>query len=293
MNANEKRVYNQLTGRSNSMELLPGGQLSKSTGVDASISQIVGNPAFKGEISLQVFVRYYSQAVVGTPAAVVPAAGQQGNLPLYLFGATDFYAYYAKARTVLPGSSGWNYGDMSVIQYGNNAINTFVYPLPHAVGAVGYTLGTYYNNLTLPGDVIVAIPMTGFVAGAAATTVIAEIQIRCPNVPYASLLNALLTDAMVINMIRYVVPAAAVAQFANQITIIKNTIFGKSSTDTLDPQTFITPGTFQPQIADIPITLPVDNYLALATTITYTATVPITLTWTITVSNIVNAAMQQ
>jgi hypothetical protein len=85
-------------------------------------------------------------------------------------------------------------------------------------------------------------------------------------------------------MIRYVVPAAAVAQFANQITLIKGSLFGKVSTDTLDPQTFITPGTFQPQIADIPITLPIDKNLICATQITYTAVVPILLTWTVTVS---------
>jgi hypothetical protein len=87
-------------------------------------------------------------------------------------------------------------------------------------------------------------------------------------------------------MIRYVVPVAAVAQLARQITFIRNSLFGKTATDTLDPQTFITPGTFQPQIADIPITLPIDKNLVAATTILYTAVVPIAFTWTITVETI-------
>jgi hypothetical protein len=156
--------------------------------------------------------------------------------------------------------------------------------LPHAAAAVGYTLGTTFNAIAVPGDVILATPMTGFVAGAAATTVVAETLIHCPNVPYSSLLSALSSDLVTLNMIRYVVPAAAVAQFANQITLIKGSLFGKVSTDTLDPQTFITPATFQPQIADIPITLPIDKNLIAATQITYTAVVPILLTWTITVS---------
>ena len=286
MNANDKRIYNQLTGRSNSMELLAGGQVSNSSGVDASISQIVGNPAFKAEISLQVFVRYYSQAVVGTPVAAVPPAGQQTNLPLYIFGSADFRANYAKARQLVTGGAGWTYNDMAVVNYGNNADNVFYYPLPHAAAAVGYTIGTQFFNLMQNGDLLFVIPMAGFVAGAAATTVAAEILVRCPNVPYTTLLASLMSDNLTLNMIRYVVPAAATAQFANQITLIKNSLFGKASTDTLDPQTFITPGTFQPQIADIPITLPVDKFLALSTTILYTATVPITFTWTLTVSQV-------
>jgi hypothetical protein len=80
MTENDKRIYRQLRG-GDSMELLPGGQVSQSSGINAQINQIVGNPAFKAEVSLQIFVRYYSQAVVGTPAPVVPPAGQQTNLP--------------------------------------------------------------------------------------------------------------------------------------------------------------------------------------------------------------------
>jgi hypothetical protein len=279
-------LYDSLSGGSDSLELLKGGQTSKSTGVGASIQQIVGNPPFKAEISLQVFVRYYSQAVVGTPAAVVPPAGQQTNLPLYIFGYIDWMSRYAKSRQTLVGGGGWAYADMAVKNIGDNSADAFVYPLPHAAAAVGYTCGTLFNNLTQNGDVLFCIPMAGFVAGAAATTVIAEILVRCPNVAYTALLAALASDKITLNMIRYTVPAAAVAQFAQQITIIKSSLFGKTSTDTLDPQTFITPSTFQPQICDIPITLPIDKNVTLATQVIYTAVVPIQLTWTLTVSTV-------
>jgi len=281
-----RNLRNQLSGGSNSLELLPNGQVSNSSGINAQINQIVGNPAFKAEITLQVFVRYYSQAVVGTPAAVVPPAGQQTNLPLYLFYNIDCKAKYARSRQIVPGGGGWTYGDMSVIEIGDGSSQTFYYPLPHAAAAVGYTVGTVFNNLHLPGDLLFVIPMAGFVAGAAATTVAAEILVRCPNVPYISLLTALGSDLVTLNMIRYVVPAANVAQLAQQVTFIKGSLFGKSSTDTLDPQTFITPGTFQPQIADIPITLPIDKNLGIATQIIYTAVVPMLFTWTLTVSSI-------
>jgi len=284
MNQNQARLFKNLSGRSNSMELLAGGQTSQSTGIGASIQQIVGNPAFKAEVSLIVQVRYYSQAVVGTPVVAVPAAGQQNNLPLYIFGKTDWDSNFAKARQLVPGGAGWNYVDMGIIPVGNGIVAFD--PLPHAAASVKYVSGSIFNNVTLPGDLLFLIPMTGFVAGAAATTHVAEILIRCPNVPYLSLLSALGSDLVTLNMIRYVVPAAAVAQLSQQITLIKTSLFGKTSTDTLDPQTFITPGTFQPQIADIPITLPIDKNLIAATQIVYTATVPIQLTWTLTVAAI-------
>lgn len=279
----EKRLYRQLAG-SNSLEILPGGQVSKSTGINAEISQIVGNPSFKAEITLQVFVRYYSQAAVGTPVAAVPAAGQQTNLPLYLFGNIDRASNYSKGRQLVPGGGGWTYADMSVIDVGSGVVG--YQPLPHAAASVENISGTIFFNLALPGDLLFLIPMAGYVAGAAGTTHCAEIVVRCPNVPYTSLLAALSSDLITVNMIRYVVPAAAVAQLGQQITLIKSTLFGKTATDTLDPQTFITPGTFQPQIADIPITLPIDKNFVAATQIIYTVAVPIQFTWTMTVSSI-------
>ena len=282
MNTKEKNLMKRLAAGSDSLDPVVGGGTSRST--VGELSQIVGNPAFKAEITLQVFVRYYSQQVVGTPVVAVPAAGQQTNLPLYLFGNTDADANYARGRQLVPGGGGWAYADMSVIKVGSGRVS--YQPLPHAAASVEYISGTIFNNLAQNGDYLFLIPMAGFVAGAAATTHTAEILVRCPNVPYATFISALNSDRITLNMIRYVVPAAAVAQLGQQITFIKQSLFGKTSTDTLDPQTFVTPGTFQPQIADIPITVPIDKNFLAATQIIYTAAVPIQLTWTLTVSTI-------
>lgn len=282
MNEKQKRLYKSLASGSDSLDPVPGGGMSQST--VGALSQVVGNPAFKAEITLQVFVRYYSQAVVGTPAAVVPAAGQQTNLPLYLFGNTDSFAGYARGRQQVPGGGGWTYADMKILRVGNGEVD--YKPLPHAAASVDYVSGTIFNNLAQNGDMLFLIPMAGFVAGAAATTVTAEIIVRCPNVPYSTFLSSLNSDKVVINMIRYVVPAAAVAQLGQQVTFIRQSLFGKTSVDTLDPQTFVTPGTFQPQIADIPIITEVDKNFIAATEIQYTAAVPMQLTWTLTVSTI-------
>ena len=284
MRNSQKRLYNQLSGGSNSLEVLPGGQVSNSNAVGASVNQIVGNPMFKAEITLQAFVRYYSQAVVGTPAAVVPPAGQQTNLPLYLFGHIDRQSNYAVGRQQVPGGGGWTYADMKIVDGGSGEVD--YNPLPHAAASVDHASGTVFNNLLLPGDLLILIPMAGFVAGNANTTVTAEIVIRCPNVPYTSLLQALGSDLITLNMIRYVVPVANVAQLGQQVTLIKSSLFGKTSTDSIDPQTFVTPGTFQPQISDIPITVDIDKNFQFATEVIYTAVVPMLFTWTLTVSSI-------
>ena len=279
----EYNLARRLSG-SDSLETVPGGSVSRSANINAEISQVVGNPTFRAEITLQFFVRYYSQAAVGTPAAVVPPAGQQTNLPLYVFGNIDRSSNYGRGRQIVPGGAGWTYADMAIIDVGNG--RTGYFPLPHAAASVEYISGTIFNNLTLPGDLLVLIPMAGFVAAAAATTVTAEILIRCPNVPYVSLLAALSSDLITLNMIRYVVPVANLAQLGQQVTFLKSSLFGKLSTDSLDPQTFVTPGTFQPQIADMPITIPIDKNVGFATEIIYTAVVPMLFTWTLTISSI-------
>jgi len=279
----EYNLARRLSGSDN-LEAVPGGSVSRSANINAEISQVVGNPTFRAEITLQFFVRYYSQAAVGTPAAVVPPAGQQTNLPLYVFGNIDRSSNYGRGRQIVPGGAGWTYADMAIIDVGNG--RTGYFPLPHAAASVEYISGTIFNNLTLPGDLLVLIPMAGFVAAAAATTVTAEILIRCPNVPYVSLLAALSSDLITLNMIRYVVPVANLAQLGQQVTFLKSSLFGKLSTDSLDPQTFVTPGTFQPQIADMPITIPIDKNVGFATEIIYTAVVPMLFTWTLTISSI-------
>lgn len=280
----EKRLYRQLSGGSNSLEVLPGGVTSKSTGVNAEISQIVGNPAFKAEITLQFLCYYYDQAVIGTPAASVPAAGQQTTIPVYVFGHIDQNAGYTRARQLVPGGAGHIWANMRIVKVGFG--DTDYIGTPNVAAQVDHTIGTVFFGQVLNGDLLMVTPMVGWVAGAAATTEVAELIIRCPNVPYTSLLAALGSDLITLNMIRYVVPAANVAQLANQITLVKSSLFGKTSTDTIDPQTFVTPGTFQPQIADIPITVPIDKNFLMATQMIYTAVVPVQFTWTLTVASI-------
>jgi len=283
MNPAEAELYRKLHG-SSSLETVPGGQISVSKGVNASLSQIVGNPPFKAEITLTMNLRYYSQAAVGTPVAVAAAAipiAQQTTLPVYFFGYTDFSSGYAKARQLVPGGGGWTYADTKMIVGGCGEVG--YHPLPHAAASVEYQSGTIFNNLLQNGDILFCIPMAGFVAGAANTTVTAEMHIHCGNVPYATLINSLSSDLVTLNMIRYTVNPLLLGQLGNQINLIKQSLFGKASTDTIDPNTYITGGTFNQNIADIPLTLQIDKNLVLATVTNFDS---ILWTWTVTISTI-------
>jgi hypothetical protein len=276
----EKSLYASLGG-GDSLELLAGGKSSISSGVGASIAQIMNNPQFKAEISFNFSVKFYSQAVVGTAVEVLAAAlpaGQKTTYPLFLFGNTDYQGSYAKARQLLPNSS-WDLTKMALIQ-GGDMSKAAIRPLG---SNIDYTLGSIVNNRVQAGDLLIAIPMVGFVAGAAGTTVIAEILIRCTNVAYLTLLNALSSDLITLNMIRYTVDTTQTSQLQNQILIIMQSLFGKAATDTLDPNTFVTGQTYNRNIADIPLTLPVDKNLVLATNVNFDV---VSFSWTCTVSKI-------
>jgi len=279
----ERQLMNKLQG-SDSLEILKGGQVSTSRGVGAALSQIVGNPPFKAEVSLTIQIRYYSQAAVGTPVVVAAAAipvAQQTTLPVYIFGQSDYSGNYARSRQIVAGGGGWQYADMKILRGGNGEVG--YNPLCHAVAGVEYASGTVFNNLLNNGDILFLIPMAGFVLGAAATTITAEVHVTCANVPYLTLVDSLSSDLITLNMIRYTVGALLVAQLTNQITLIRQSLFGKTNTDTLDPNTYITGGTFNPNIADIPITIPIDKNLVLATVLNFDCGI---VNWVVTVATI-------
>lgn len=279
----ERQLMNKLQG-SDSLEILKGGQVSTSRGVGAALSQIVGNPPFKAEVSLTIQIRYYSQAAVGTPVVVAAAAipvAQQTTLPVYIFGQSDYSGNYARSRQIVAGGGGWQYADMKILRGGNGEVG--YNPLCHAAAGVEYASGTVFNNLLNNGDILFLIPMAGFVLGAAATTITAEVHVTCANVPYLTLVDSLSSDLITLNMIRYTVGALLVAQLTNQITLIRQSLFGKTNTDTLDPNTYITGGTFNPNIADIPITIPIDKNLVLATVLNFDCGI---VNWVVTVATI-------
>ena len=90
------------------------------------------------------------------------------------------------------------------------------------------------------------------------------IRIRCQNVAYGTFLNSFVSDLITIDTIRYIVPIANVNQFINPLIFGMQTLFGKLSSDSIDPRNYITSKDFQQQIADIPVNLPIDKNILLA-----------------------------
>lgn len=284
MTESEKRLLNELSGGSSyedSLELLKGGRPSVNSQIGAKIDQIMNNPQFKAEITLNFSVKFYSQAVVGTPvevlAAALPAA-QKTTYPLFVFGQSDFASNYAKGRQIVT-STAWDMTKVCLVRGGDSGANV-IRPLN---SNIEYTLGSVANLRLLAGDLLIAIPMVGFVAGAAGTTVICEILVRCTNVAYLTLLDCLSSDLITINMIRYTVDSTQTAQLQNQINIIVQSLFGKTASDTLDPNTFITGQTYNRNIADIPLNVSVDKNLVLGTQVNYDV---VSFSWTLTVSKV-------
>jgi hypothetical protein len=89
------------------------------------------------------------------------------------------------------------------------------------------------------------------------------ITIHCNNIAYGTFLHGFVSDIVVLNMIRITVPGVNVNQLINNLVFGYQSLFGKLKTDSIDPRTYITSATFQQQIADIPINLPIDKNLIL------------------------------
>lgn len=278
----DKALAQALRGGDN-LELIPGGTPSVNSGIGASISPIIGNLPFKAELTFNISVRYFSQAVPGTPvvvaAAAIPAA-QKVPLPLYMFAQGDLQSNYARIKQQLP-SSGWDISKMAIIVGGNKAACT-IKPLSFAP----YALGSIINSNVSDGDILLAFPMVGFVAGAAATTVIAEVLIHGTNVAYKTLVDALSSDQIVLNMIRYTVDTTQTAQLQNQLLIGYQTALGKATFDTLDPNTYVTGGTYNRNISDIPIGMKLDKNLLLGTYVHYDS---LGFSWTVMIAAVQKA----
>ena len=84
-------------------------------------------------------------------------------------------------------------------------------------------------------------------------------------------------------MLRYKVDPTQLYQYDNQIIIGKQSIFGKTNDDKVDPATYITNKTYNQNIADIPLHLGIDKHVFLATYINYDV---VQMSWIIMVQNV-------
>ena len=208
------------------------------------LGEISGNPTFKAQFNLNVYIQYYNatDSVFVTPSDL--PAELQVQQPVYLFGNIDKASFYRNSESKLPLMGGWTIGNTWKIFDQNTKLTQ--------------------APLLSKGDLYQAQSKTVWGKVYHCTTILS-----CPQTPYGSFLEAISSDTFIINMLRYKVDKTTTDQFQNQLHVMKLSLFGKIQHDTIDPNTYITSGTFQENISDIPLQLKVDKNLILGTYLNY------------------------
>jgi len=228
------------------MAITPGG---------AELTKTKGNPTFSAQFDIN-FIKLYFTLTGGAYTQIAAAglnAGLKNSLPHFLFGLSDYKAGFAKLRNSFP-VVGWAYGRPGI--YGKDSFDEYAFDA--AITA----------NLQ-QGDMVV--PFTSALPGAG-TTSLALCIIRCTQVAYGTLLESLVSDRFVMNMIRYVVAdstAAQLAQYANNIGMFNQSLFGKFDSDFISPNSFKKPEQQQSNLIDIPLKKGINKEVALALSSNY------------------------
>lgn len=224
-----------------------------------ALKNIIGNPIHVAQFNIEFSIYYYSQPLAAFIApAGLPGAIQTVNKAV-VFGNADFASNFAKAKTYIP----------DLVWVENIA-------------------GIWGRDVNAAGAAVIAPHMqdgdllfydTSAVGGGYWRFTI----IRCPQTAYGSLLDAVGSDTFILNMIRYRVDPTQLGQLNNQIIIGKQSIFGKTLDDKVDPGTYVTSNTINQNIADIPINLGIDKHVFLATYINYDVQ---NFSWVVTVKHV-------
>jgi len=234
LNKSEKILLDSLKEKSEDTELLSSVKKS----IDP-IGRLRGKPGFKAEILISVSTIYTQGGVIIAPAAL-PAVLQVPQ-PAYIFGLTDFLGGFPTMEKIVPVSAPWamnNFLTSKEIQsFNDGALNRYV-------------IGDLYLDL---------------LAVVGAVNYNCYITVHCANVAYGTFLHSFSSDLIVLNSIRYSVPVIQNYQLINPLNFGTQSLFGKLVLDSIDPRMYVTNQQFNQQIADIPVTLPIDKTLMMAT----------------------------
>jgi len=146
-----------------------------------------------------------------------------------------------------------------------------------SIGIIGYNKNVYLSPNVVKGDLVITYvaPVFNTYVNDYGSTVgfydfyVCEIIIHSNSVAYGTFLNSFVSDLCVCNQLRYFVPAGNINQLINPIIFGYQSLFGKLSTDSVDPRMYQTPDEFQNHIADIPVKFPIDKNLILGFQLDY------------------------
>ena len=232
------------------------------------LGAIRGNPGFVAQFDLKILTKFFSVVdatgvfTLLTAAQLLAAyAAGATQLPAFIFGNSDFAGGFKKLQQLYP-LNGWTYGQPVI--YGKDTPR-----IPTTVINGGFVDATVTAQLQV-GDLVIPV-----YSDQGATTYVGLTIIRCTQVAYGTLLDALNSDRFIINMLRYIMSdttAVGLDQYNNNVGIIKQSLFGKMDQDFVSPTSFKMPEQFQAGIIDIPLEKGVDKQVELATYVEYDVT---------------------
>lgn len=225
MTAEERAMWDAF-GASDNLEIAPGETTNKSVG--ASLANVVGNPQFKAQFDITV--KKIFTDLNGSTANVENNLPTEYKiaLPFAIFGQSDSRGGYSSFLKQCSNIGKWIFVGYGII--GTNVASSIV-------GS------TYLGNT---GDMV-------FKYRTGNSQFNCYIVVQCKQVSYGTLLAATTSDVFTINSIRYKTQSNVLEQFANQIILIKQSLFGNTNNDEVSPLSYKKPEQFQEDIVDIPI----------------------------------------
>jgi hypothetical protein len=216
-----------------------------------------GNPgSFAAQFDISFVLRWFSVSALGVYTSITYAtwlaaqpAAAAAKVSSFVFGNSDFAGGFAKLRAQFPLTAGLSYD------------NPFIYGQGQE-GTIFGTLDATARAQLVVGDLV--IPITAVLGG---TNYVIFSIVRCTQVAYGTLLDALNSDMFLMNMLRFIMPdstAPSLNQYQNNISILKQSLFGKFDSDFVSPNSFKMPEQQQANIIDIPLKKGVDKQVALA-----------------------------
>jgi hypothetical protein len=218
----------------------------------------VGNPQFTAQFDMSLKLLYFTENGAGvytlkTPAQLAAAQAQLATkLPAFLFGHSDYAGGFARLKAAFPVAGGWLYGIPFVYGTGDTR-----------PGCIYSVFDASVTAQLVQGDLVQ--PFTATLGG---VNYVALSVIRCNQVAYGTLLDSLGSDMFQMNMIRYILSDTSnvgLAQYANNISVFKQSLFGKFDSDFVSPNSFKLPEQQQDGVIDIPLVKGIDKQIALAT----------------------------
>lgn len=281
MTRQDRQVLGRMMQRTNAFEASRGRSYADApAAVNPAATQLAaaqGNPGFAAQFDVQFLTKFWS-IVTATGVATSKTAAQilvsdptlATQLAVFLFGNSDFAAGFARAQQAYPLSGGWTYGIPFI--YGKT---------PPFLNLTALIADATVQAQLRRGDLVIP---AFFVNGA--NTIVATTIVRCNQVGYGTLLDALNSDRFIINMVRYIMSdttAVGLAQYNNQIGIYKQSLFGKFDSDFISPTSFKMPEQMQDGIIDIPIEKGIDKQIIVGTYQNYDA---VSIQWSVFVSTV-------